>query len=290
MAERIIISGPPGTRWVNNLGRVQYQFIAALKETCGVCLQYHTKISAGWPIPIHDKCACIQRLIKPGQEAQLLFVDYRELLANMNDEGKCAALGMPNYRLLESGLAAWEDIVTPNRVREFHEVIARKHLPVEQMLAHGVDRQSAEAAYAMVHTPEHERVERERRGLLQKIAGSGIDQEQLVEIISGRLAGRVETGPGLRPKERPKVEKSTAPGPTTDEIRAWKHSSGSDEALLKISKERVVAALGRADAALVTTRIVRDANGRPSASFSCPDHLRQRLRDYILAVQSESEA
>ena len=77
---RDIISGDPGTVWDNDTGKVQYQFIAALNNTCGVCLQYHLKISAAWPIPIHYNCRCIQRLIKPGQTAPQPFCDYRELL------------------------------------------------------------------------------------------------------------------------------------------------------------------------------------------------------------------
>ena len=80
MAERLIISGDPGTIWENDTERVRYQFIAALQNTCGVCLQYHLKISSAWPIPFHYNCRCIQRAIKPGKKAQHAFVDYRELL------------------------------------------------------------------------------------------------------------------------------------------------------------------------------------------------------------------
>ncbi len=86
---------------------------------CGVCLQYHLKISASWPIPIHYNCRCIQKLIKPGQEAPQPFCDYRKLLDSFDDSQKTAAIGASNYRLLKSGLATWEDIVSPNRVRDF---------------------------------------------------------------------------------------------------------------------------------------------------------------------------
>jgi hypothetical protein len=55
-AERVIYSGEPGTFWRNDTGMAQYQFIAALDHTCGVCLQYHTKIAAGWGMPF--QCGC----------------------------------------------------------------------------------------------------------------------------------------------------------------------------------------------------------------------------------------
>jgi hypothetical protein len=90
-----------------------------LINICGVCLQYHLKISASWPIPIHYNCRCIQKLIKPGQEAPQPFCDYRKLLDSFDDSQKTAAIGASNYRLLKSGLATWEDIVSPNRVRDF---------------------------------------------------------------------------------------------------------------------------------------------------------------------------
>ena len=45
MADRVIISGDAGTTWTNDTDRVHYQFVAASINTCGVCLQYHLKIS-----------------------------------------------------------------------------------------------------------------------------------------------------------------------------------------------------------------------------------------------------
>jgi hypothetical protein len=60
----------------------------------------------------------------------------------------------------------------------------------------------------------------------------------------------------------------------------------TDEQLKKISEERVLAALGPVDAARVATTIVRDATGRPSARFACPDDLKEKLREYIERVQS----
>ncbi len=115
MAERVIYRGEPGTYWTNHSDRVRYQYIAALDGTCGVCLQYHTAISAAWPIPFHEGCKCIQRSIKPGQTAQLPFCDFRALLDQMDDLGKDRAIGLPNFRLLAAGLAEWTDIVTANR-------------------------------------------------------------------------------------------------------------------------------------------------------------------------------
>jgi hypothetical protein len=196
VSDRIIYSGDAGTTFTNETGRVLYQFIAALQNTCGLCLQYHLKISAAWPIPLHYNCRCIQRMIKPGQTAQHEFCDYRKLLDAMPEHEKAAAIGASNYRLLKSGLAKWEDIVTPNRVRDFREVVAKKNLSVKQMVAHGVKPYQAQQAYSAVHTAEHEHVERQRRELLQKLTGAGLSQENLVNELSKRLAARVTIAAG----------------------------------------------------------------------------------------------
>jgi hypothetical protein len=196
VSDRIIYSGDAGTRFTNETGRVLYQFIAALQNTCGLCLQYHLKISAAWPIPMHWGCRCIQRMIKPGQEAPHEFCDYRALLDAMPEHDKAAAIGASNYRLLKSGLAKWEDIVTANRVRDFREVVAKKRLTVKQMVAHGVKPYQAQQAYSAVHTTEHQAAEAHRRELLQKLTGAGLSQENLVNELSKRLAARVTVAAG----------------------------------------------------------------------------------------------
>jgi hypothetical protein len=264
-----------------------YQFIAELKDTCGVCLQYHTMISYRWPIPYHHGCQCIQRRINPGQVALLPFCDFRSLLSAMNDDGKHAAIGRPNFALLSSGLATWEDIVTPSRVREFHEVMDCKQLTVEQMVMHGVDRLDADEAWALVHTPGSERLDRERSELLRKIATAGISAETVAKELSTKIAGRVGIGGGIE-KKGEKQEQPSGPQMTEDEARRWMLSPSSDRMLKAEFEEHVTAALGPADAVKVSVRIIRDAKGQPSASFSCPADLREKLRRYILAVQGET--
>jgi hypothetical protein len=194
MADRIIYSGDAGTRFTNDTGQVLYQFIAALQNTCGVCLQYHLKISRGWLIPIHHNCRCIQRMVKPGAEAPHECVDYRKLLDGFDESQKSAAIGVSNYRLLKSDLATWDDIFTPNRVRDFREVVARNQLSVETK--NGVSRYQATKAYDAVHTEEHQLAERQRAALLKNLTAAGVLHDTLVGELSKRLENRVVIAPG----------------------------------------------------------------------------------------------
>ena len=196
MAERIVWNGEAGDVWTNPTDKVKYQFIASLVNTCGVCLQYHMAIGAWWPIPMHYGCRCRQQPVMPGGPAPNPFVDFREILDHLPHDQQVAAIGAANYRLLKTGTVKWEDIVTRSRVRDLREVVSIKKLSVETMTKAGVRPAIAERAHASVHTPEHELVERKRKELTEKIKGAGLSQEQLVNELSRRLAGRVGIAAG----------------------------------------------------------------------------------------------
>jgi hypothetical protein len=102
--ERVIITGEPGETWTNDSDVVRYLFECALINTCGTCLQYHIKIGAWWPIPIHYGCCYRLASIKPGATVPHPFVDYRELFDGMPPAEQAAAIGASNYRLLKAGV------------------------------------------------------------------------------------------------------------------------------------------------------------------------------------------
>jgi hypothetical protein len=194
--ERTIINGEPGERWTNDTGKVQYQFHAALINTCGLCLQYHNAIGSWWPIPIHHGCRCRQTLIKPAAEAPYLFVDYRELLDAMPPAEQAAAIGASNYQLLKAGVVKWDDIVTRSRVCDQREVAAKKKRTVDEMRKAGFGCVQAEKAYAVVHIPEHELVAQKRYEIMRRLVGAGLSQEAIVDELSKRLAARVAIAEG----------------------------------------------------------------------------------------------
>ena len=112
---RLLSSMASRAPWVNNTGVIQYQFVASLVDTCGVCLQYHLAIGRRWGIPYHFGCNCHQVVIRRGEKSPHAFIDYRALLDGMTHEQQAKALGDGNYCLLKERLATWEDIVTRTR-------------------------------------------------------------------------------------------------------------------------------------------------------------------------------
>jgi hypothetical protein len=205
--ERVIISGEPGTVWTNDTPFVQYQFVASLINTCGMCLQYHLQITRLWGIPLHRGCNCHQVLIRREAVAPHAFCDYRELLDRMPADQKVKCIGGACYRLLKEGLATWGDIVTPGRVRTLEQVVARNKLTIRQMVDAGVQPGIARRAYETVHTPEADLIEHQRKELFRAIQKSGIAQDVLVEELGKRLAARVVVAP-------PPSAPPTAPSPT----------------------------------------------------------------------------
>ena len=204
---RIVWQGKPGEVYVNDTDRFKYQMVCDLVNTCGTCLQYHLAISNWWPIPFHRNCRCHQVPIKPGQSASP-YRDFREVLDGLSDAQKAEAIGASNYKLLKDGVVTWDDIVTPTRVRTLKEVVAAKKLTVDEMVASGVDKRLAQAAYAEVHTPEQEIIRQHRQELVQRLETAGFDRKQIADVIAYDIAKDAVAIPGqdTPPPPPPKLD------------------------------------------------------------------------------------
>lgn len=188
--KKIIFNGEPGERWTNDGPRVMFQFVAELRNTCGACLSYHMAISTFWPIPIHRRCRCSQRPVRPGQTAEP-WVDFRAILDGMDDSQKRAAVGSSLYRLIKRGVVEWSDAVTGSRVRTLREVVARGKLTVDAMVKAGVREPIAQHAWQAVNTPELAVVKAHRKSLVQALEGAGVKRDKLIEAAAEKLADRI---------------------------------------------------------------------------------------------------
>lgn len=193
--QRILFNGEAGERWKNDTGRVQYQLLASWDNTCGVCAQYDRAIGPAWPLPYHRNCRCRMVAVVPGGVAEP-FVDFRAEAAKLDESQKKALVGAANYRLIQSGTVAWNDVVTPYRVRPLREVVALRKLTVDRLTKAGVARPTAERAWESVHTPEHQLVERHRRELVSSLEGAGLDRGTIAELAAEGIASRVSIGGG----------------------------------------------------------------------------------------------
>lgn len=268
---RVVFNGEPGEVWTNDTGRAQYQFVARLSNTCGVCFQYHLAISASWPIPLHRGCRCTQILIIPGGEGRP-FVDFRATLGELSPDQQAKAVGASNWKLIQSGAVEWEDVVTTTRVRDLREVVSRQKLSVETMRKAGVGRTVAEQAYESVNTPAHELADRRRKELVEKLTKAGLSHEQIATTVGEKLAGKVRLGGGPEP---PKPEigplpPKPGPAPQVNPEALAKALGVKPEDLIPPRRETVVKVYGSpsAEAVRVARETIESLPPKVKESFS----------------------
>ena len=188
---REIIQGEPGSTWTNDTGRVRYQFIAALINTCGSCLQYHLQIGGWWPIPLHHNCRCRQVPIAPGAAAPEPFADFRKILDDMSYKDQMTAIGASNYALLKNKIVTWGEIVTKYRVRTLREVISLNKVSLKTAIKAGVPKR-AYVAWDEAFSTEANATRAHRAHLIENIKGAGVSQDALVDALTRGLVSRVE--------------------------------------------------------------------------------------------------
>lgn len=191
------IWGTPGETWVNNTGDIYYQLKVNWKNTCGRCAQYDGAVRQGsWALPFHRHCNCSQTPILPGQAAPNPFTDFKATIESLDPEQQKKVVGASNWKLIESGEVAWEDVVTPFRVRDLSEVVALNKLSLDDLEAAGIKPSVAEAAYQKVHTPEHDLIEARRKELLADLKGAGLSEKDIAEFAAEGIVGRIVMGSG----------------------------------------------------------------------------------------------
>jgi hypothetical protein len=211
MPSAAIFGGEPGTTWVNDSDRVRYQFVAALINTCGACLQWHLQIGPWWGIPIHWGCRCVQHAIRPGAQAPQPFADFRAILDNMSYADQMHAIGASNYALLRNKVVTWSEIVTKYRVRTLREVIALNKVSLKTAIKCGVPRR-AYIAWADANSSEAEIIREHRAKLLESIKAAGVSQHALVDALSRGLTSKVTLiAPGVNQSMAPFIARRPDP-------------------------------------------------------------------------------
>ena len=164
-----IIEGEPGTRWRNDTDQVWYQLIVSWQNSCGRCAQFDHMIAPSWPIPFHRNCRCAQIPLYPGRTSRP-FADFRRKVARLNRAQRERVMGRAALRLVESRLVEWRDVVTPDRIRDLHEVVLLRKLSVEAMVNNGVDPGVAERAFARARGTLAELEAKRRRDRVERMA------------------------------------------------------------------------------------------------------------------------
>lgn len=191
---KVFWDGKPGEAFKNDTTQILYQFICSLSNTCGACFQYHLKIAKWWP-RLHRGCNCRSEPVYPGAKARA-YEDYRVILDSMPPDQQKAAVGASCWRLIESGVVKWDDVVTSSRVRLLREVVSLKNLDVATMVKAGVKPDVARQAHATVNTAAHQHAKAHQAQLVQSILAMGVSPSSLQSGFGAAMTRRIGIGAG----------------------------------------------------------------------------------------------
>lgn len=185
-----IYAGQPGETWTNDTDKVQWQFVADLVHTCGLCLQFHRHVGPYWPIPLHRSCRCQNVMVAVGAEAHP-FVDFREVIRDLSPAQRVRVVGASSLKLIESGVVQWDDVVTWGRIRTLAEVVGRSKLSIKDLTRGGLSPARARLAYGSAHSEEADNAKRSAKAVADLLRAQGLTTEQIAKATGHIVASRV---------------------------------------------------------------------------------------------------
>lgn len=190
----IVWPGTPGETFENDTGKILYQLVCSLVNTCGACMQYHLAIAKWWS-PFHRGCNCQSRPIYPGKKSAP-YEDWHDIVDSLPSEQQKKVVGASNLKLIEAKVIDWGDVVTSNRVKLLREVVSIKKLSITDMIDAGVSQRVAEEAWLSVNDQAHVIANQQRTQLLKQIRDLGIKPSHLQEIFGDIMARQIGIGGG----------------------------------------------------------------------------------------------
>ncbi len=249
-----IISGDPGKSWTNQTGKIAWQFHCRFANSCGRCIQLAGLIGPFWPVPIHPRCNCRSVMVCPGETAAP-FVDYYAEVQALDATQQARVMGAANYRLVESGIVPWDEVVTRGRIRTLAEVVDRLGLTATELSKAGIPKIIATRALAVGQAIEVQAADRAREFLIDVLKSQGFSVDQIRGEVRRRLAARI--GLRRRPEPPPKPPGPIPPKRPSPPRRPL--PSGSSPTLAAIAK-----AAGITTVAAVARYLLADITEEPT--------------------------
>lgn len=135
-----------------------------------------------------------------------------EKIRELDPIQQARVMGVSNWKLVESKVVAFRDVVTEGRIRDLREVVSRNKLTVAELRNAGIDKAAAEHAYASVHTAAHDLAAESRKKLFETLRLKGMTDAEARRAVGERLAGRLTI---RRPPPSPPPSPLPPPAPLT---------------------------------------------------------------------------
>lgn len=190
----IVWPGTPGESYHNTSGKILYQLVCSLVNTCGACMQYHLAIAKWWS-PFHRGCNCRSVPIYPDTKSAP-YEDWYDIVDSLPPDQQKKVVGSSNLKLIEAKVIDWGDVITSNRVKLLREIVSIKKLSISDLTGAGISRRIADEVWSDVNTQAHVIADRQRTQLLKQIQDLGIQPTHLKEIFGEIMGQRIGIGGG----------------------------------------------------------------------------------------------
>jgi hypothetical protein len=190
----IIWPGTPGESYHNDTGKIVYQLVCSLVNTCGACMQYHLAIAKWWS-PFHRGCNCQSRPIYP-DKTSAPYENFQDIIDSLPPDQQKKVVGSSNKKLIDAGIVTWGDVVTSNRVKLLREIVSIKHLTISDLTGAGISKWIAEDVWESVNTQAHVIADQQRTQLIKQIQDQGILPSHLTHIFGEIMGQRIGIGGG----------------------------------------------------------------------------------------------
>ena len=138
--------GVPGEHWFNLTPDVWWQWTVA-PGCCELCLRLDAQMVRHLKPPLHPRCRCTVERVEPLHWAPRPFVAFRDKVVQAVRRKWGADLFSPSVlRVVHGKLATLEEVIAGEWILDLAEVVGKKKLGAEQLVAVGVNPSVARRA------------------------------------------------------------------------------------------------------------------------------------------------
>lgn len=141
--------GVPGEHWWNLTPDVWWQWTVA-PGCCELCLRLDAQMVRDLKPPLHPRCRCQVERVRPWEWAPRPFATFRDKVYQAIRGGWGADLfSLSTFLVVKAGLAKLDELIEGERILDLAEVVGKKKLSVDQLVAAGLNPPVASKAVAL---------------------------------------------------------------------------------------------------------------------------------------------
>jgi hypothetical protein len=140
--------GVPGEHWFNLTAEVWFQWEVA-PGCCELCLRLDSQMVRDLRPPLHEHCRCQVARVRPLEWSPRPFRSFREKALSIRGAWRVDLFGLSNLLLVKAGVVTLDDLIAGDRILDFAEVVQRKKLEVDQLVAARIHPAHAARAVAV---------------------------------------------------------------------------------------------------------------------------------------------